>query len=92
VPVDRSLLAGLGAACLGAYFIVGSTIQVRDRDGRLSIEMPGEKPQPLLYREGEDFSLGTGPAVIRFVLIGGAARELRLTRYGATRFVAKRTN
>ena len=90
-PVDRPLPAGLGAACLGAYRIGESRIQVRDRDGRLSIEMPGEKPQPLLYREGEEFSLGSGPAVIRFVLAGGAAREFRLTQYGATRFVAKRT-
>ncbi len=91
-PADRPLPAGLGAACVGAYRVGGSTIQVRDRNGRLSIEMPDEKPQPLLYREGSDFSLGTGPAVIRFVLAGGPATELRLTQYGATRFVAKRTN
>jgi hypothetical protein len=54
--------------------------------------MPGEKPRPLLYREGSDFSLGTGPAVVRFVLAGGPAAELRLTQYGHTRFVAKRAN
>ncbi len=91
-PADRPLPPALGTACAGSYRIGGSSIQVRDRDGRLSIEMPGEKAQPLLYREGEEFSLGTSPAVIRFVLAGGAASELRLMQYGATRFVAKRMN
>jgi len=91
-PADRPLPAGLGTACLGSYRIRESTIQVRDRDGRLSVEMPGEKPQTLLYREGSDFSLETGPAVVRFVLAGGPATELRLTQYGHLRFIAKRAN
>lgn len=91
-PADRPLPTGLGAACMGSYRIRESSIRVNDRDGRLSVEMPGEKPQPLLYREGSDFSLGTGPSVVRFVLTVGPATELRLTQYGHTRFVAKRTN
>jgi hypothetical protein len=89
-PADRPLPAGLAAACAGAYRIGGALIRVRDRDGRLAIEMPGEKSEPLLFREGESFSLGTGPVTVRFVLEGGSARELRVTQYGATRFAAKR--
>lgn len=89
-PGDRPVPAGLAAACVGTYRIGGALIQVRDRGGRLSIEMPGEKAESLLFREGESFSLGTGPVIVRFVLAGGAARELRLTQYGATRFAAKR--
>jgi CubicO group peptidase (beta-lactamase class C family) len=89
-PADRPVPAALAATCVGAYRIGGALIQVRDRDGRLSIEMPGEKAEPLLFREGESFSLGTGPVIVRFVLAGGTVRELRLTQYGATRFDAKR--
>lgn len=89
-PADRPVPAALAAACAGAYRIGGALIQVRDREGRLSIEMPGEKAEPLLFRDGESFSLGSGPGVVRFVLAGATARELRLTQYGATRFAAKR--
>lgn len=89
-PADRPVPANLQAACVGAYRAGGNLIQVRRRDGRLSIEMPGQAAEPLLFREGESFSLGSGPEVVRFVLDGATAREIRLTHYGATRLAAKR--
>lgn len=87
---DRPVPGELYSACIGAYRMGSAVIQVLGREGRLFLEMPGAKAEPLVYREGLSFSLGDGPTIIRFALDTGAARELRLLQYGATRFIAKR--